>query len=182
METDRLSGSASTQHSARRTSFGQTRTATTQPDTMGLQTRFVEPVGRIWRMDEAHIERTRRFDALFRAHSRDIIAYCRWRSDASSEADDAVAEVFLTAWRRLDDVPDDNAARVWLYATARRVIANQRRSKRRHLALRERLARESTDVAVEMFPSGSTIGSFTRLCDASGRPTGRSCSSPSGSA
>lgn len=106
-------------------------------------------------MDEAHIERTRRFDALFRAHSRDIIAYCRWRSDASSEADDAVAEVFLTAWRRLDDVPDDNAARVWLYATARRVIANQRRSKRRHLALRERLARESTDVAVEMFPSGS---------------------------
>jgi len=106
-------------------------------------------------MDEAHIERTRRFDALFRAYSSDIVAYCGWRSEASSDADDAVAEVFLTAWRRLDDLPDGNAARVWLYATARRVIANQRRSRRRRLALRDRLAHEATDAAVQMFPTRS---------------------------
>jgi DNA-directed RNA polymerase specialized sigma24 family protein len=42
---------------------------------------------------------------------------------------DAFADVFLTAWRRLDDVPEGDAARVWLYATARRVIADQRRFK-----------------------------------------------------
>jgi RNA polymerase sigma factor (sigma-70 family) len=106
-------------------------------------------------MDEVHVERTRRFDALFHAFSSDIVAYCGWRSEAPGEADDAVAEVFLTAWRRLDDLPDGNAARVWLYATARRVIANQRRSKRRHLALRDRLAREAIDVAEQMFPAGS---------------------------
>ncbi len=105
-------------------------------------------------MDEAHVERTQRFDALFRTYSPDIVAYCGWRSGSSSEADDAVAEVFLTAWRRLEDVPEGNAARVWLYATGRRVIANQRRSRRRRLALRERLSRERTD-AVEMFPTGS---------------------------
>jgi RNA polymerase sigma factor (sigma-70 family) len=84
----------------------------------------------------------RRFDALFAAYGPDIVAYCGWRAGSESDAQDAAAEVFLTAWRRLGDVPDGEAARVWLYATARRVIANQRRSRRRHVALQERLARE----------------------------------------
>jgi RNA polymerase sigma factor (sigma-70 family) len=88
---------------------------------------------------EGERERRRRFDALFDAHSSDIVAYCGWRACAG-DAQDAAAEVFLTAWRRLDDVPRGEAARVWLYATARRVIANQRRSAHRRAALAERLA------------------------------------------
>ena len=92
---------------------------------------------------DGETERRRRFDALFASYSRDIVAYCAWRSGSSSDAQDAAAEVFLTAWRRLDELPAGDAARVWLYATARRVIANQRRSLRRRLALRERLAREA---------------------------------------
>jgi RNA polymerase sigma factor (sigma-70 family) len=48
--------------------------------------------------------------------------------------------VFLAAWRRLDELPAGDVARVWLYATARRVIANQRRSDRRRAALYQRLA------------------------------------------
>jgi RNA polymerase sigma factor (sigma-70 family) len=55
------------------------------------------------------------------------------------DAQDAVAETFLTAWRRFDEIPDGEAARVWLYATSRRVLANQRRSSRRRAALQERL-------------------------------------------
>jgi RNA polymerase sigma factor (sigma-70 family) len=94
-------------------------------------------------MGEGESERTRRFDALFESYSGDIVAYCSWRAGSASDAQDAVSEVFLTAWRRLDDVPDGDAARVWLYATARRVIANQRRSGRRREALRERLALEA---------------------------------------
>jgi RNA polymerase sigma factor (sigma-70 family) len=88
-------------------------------------------------------ERTRRFGALFETYSPDIVAYCGWRAGSASDAQDAAAEVFLTAWRRLDELPDGDAARVWLYATARRVIANQRRSNRRRVALLERLARET---------------------------------------
>jgi RNA polymerase sigma factor (sigma-70 family) len=84
--------------------------------------------------------RRQRFDALFAAYSPDIVAYCRWRADPACDAQDAVAEVFLTAWRRLDELPEGDAARVWLYATARRVLANQRRSTRRRAALAERLA------------------------------------------
>ena len=66
-------------------------------------------------MTAADDERARRFDALFRERSPDVIAYCRRRARSSSDAQDAVAEVFLTAWRRLDDVPPGDATRIWLY-------------------------------------------------------------------
>lgn len=91
-------------------------------------------------MKDGKRERRRRFDALFASYSSDVVAYCGWRAQSSSDAQDAAAEVFLTAWRRLDELPDGDAARVWLYATARRVLANQRRSSRRRAALYERLA------------------------------------------
>ena len=93
-------------------------------------------------MTERETERRRRFNALFAAYSSDIVTYCGWRTGVESDAQDAVAEVFLTAWRRLDEVPAGDAGRVWLYATARRVLANQRRSLRRRLALQARLAQE----------------------------------------
>ena len=87
-------------------------------------------------------DRHQRFDALFTTYGPDIVAYCGWRAGSASDAQDAAADVFLTAWRRLDELPEGDAARIWLYATARRVIANQRRSRRRRHALHERLARE----------------------------------------
>jgi RNA polymerase sigma factor (sigma-70 family) len=104
-------------------------------------------------MAEGESERRRRFDALFASYSSDIVAYCGWRAGSASDAQDAVAEVFLTAWRRLDDLPEGDAARVWLYATARRVIANQRRSSRRRTALNERLAFEAASGRQESHPS-----------------------------
>jgi RNA polymerase sigma-70 factor (ECF subfamily) len=88
-------------------------------------------------------DRKRRFEKLFESYSADVVAYCGWRAGSESDAQDAVAEVFLTAWRRLDELPEGGAARVWLYATARRVMANQRRSRRRRTALHERLAFEA---------------------------------------
>jgi RNA polymerase sigma-70 factor, ECF subfamily len=103
-------------------------------------------------MSQHEAERRRRFDALFESYSPDIVAYCGWRAASPSDAQDAVAEVFLTAWRRLDELPDDDAARVWLYATARRVISNQRRSNRRRAALQERLSREAAPAPEETAP------------------------------
>ena len=95
-------------------------------------------------MTERSSESQKRFDVLFTEHGSDVVAYCAWRAASASDAQDAVADVFLTAWRRLEDVPDDPvSARVWLYATARRVLANQRRSSRRRRALHDRLAHEA---------------------------------------
>ncbi|TDB37845.1 MAG: sigma-70 family RNA polymerase sigma factor [Actinobacteria bacterium] len=81
-----------------------------------------------------------RFDELFAAYSAQIFAYCRMRSRSVVDAEDALAEVFLVAWRRLDDIPGGDAARAWLYATARRVTANQLRSARRSASLLERVS------------------------------------------
>ncbi len=39
------------------------------------------------------------FDELFATHSADVVAYCSWRAASASDAQDAAAEVFLTAWR-----------------------------------------------------------------------------------
>jgi RNA polymerase sigma-70 factor (ECF subfamily) len=91
-------------------------------------------------MSDAESQRTARFDELFRACVADIAAYCRWRTRSFADADDALAEVFLVAWRRLDDVPASAPeARVWLYATARRVTANQHRAARRRMGLVDRI-------------------------------------------
>jgi RNA polymerase sigma factor (sigma-70 family) len=103
-------------------------------------------------MGEGERDRRRRFDALFASYSSDIVAYCGWRAASASDAQDAAADVFLTAWRRLDELPEGDAARVWLYATARRVVANQRRSNRRQAALYERLALDGA-AAVQEPPS-----------------------------
>ena len=55
-------------------------------------------------------------------------------------ADEVVAETFLVAWRRLDEVPDD--ALPWLIGVARNVRANLHRSDRRRDALVQRLRPE----------------------------------------
>jgi RNA polymerase sigma factor (sigma-70 family) len=78
-----------------------------------------------------------RFEALFRAHERAVLAYAMRRTATLADAEDAAAETFAIAWRKLDAVPaaiDD--ALPWLYAVARRVLANQRRG----IGRRERLA------------------------------------------
>ena len=100
-------------------------------------------------MTESELEQRQRFDALFASYSSDIVAYCTWRAASASDAQDAVADVFLTAWRRLEQLPVGDEARIWLYATARRVIANQRRANRRRAALRERLELEASSAPGE---------------------------------
>src|SRR4029450_2647016 len=71
---------------------------------------------------------------MFRECYPVVRAYARRRA-APDAAQDVVADTFLVAWRRLEDVPED--ALPWLYGVARRVLANQRRSAARGAA-RER--------------------------------------------
>ena len=81
--------------------------------------------------------RAERFEALFRENYPAVRAYALRGADREP-AEDAVAETFLVAWRRLDLVPDD--ALPWLYGTARRALANQRRAAGRQAALRSRMS------------------------------------------
>lgn len=79
-----------------------------------------------------------RFTRLYRNHHGAIRDFCR-RRVAGDLVDDAVAETFLTAWRHVDDVPEDDEARLWLYRVAYRVIGHQYRSTARRRRLDDRL-------------------------------------------
>jgi RNA polymerase sigma factor (sigma-70 family) len=81
-----------------------------------------------------------RFEACFREHYAEVLAYCTRRAVPRSAAEDLAAETFAVAWRRIDDLPDEPLP--WLYGVARRAIANRRRSEIRHARLITRLAHE----------------------------------------
>lgn len=72
---------------------------------------------------------------MFTAHQRAVLAYAMRRTPTAADAEDAAAETFTIAWRKFDRIPPAEPL-PWLYAVARRVLANQRRGSGR----RERLA------------------------------------------
>jgi RNA polymerase sigma-70 factor (ECF subfamily) len=83
-----------------------------------------------------------RFARLYRDHGREILGYALRRCPDPEDAADAVAETFLAAWRRLPEVPLGEEGRLWLFGTARLVVANQRRGERRRNRLTEQLRAE----------------------------------------
>ncbi|PSL02776.1 RNA polymerase sigma-70 factor (ECF subfamily) [Haloactinopolyspora alba] len=85
-------------------------------------------------------DRESRFTALYEATYADLLRFAQ-RRVPSTHAEDVVAESFLTAWKRLEDLPsrrDD--ARAWLFGIARGVILNTNRGAERQRALTVRLA------------------------------------------
>lgn len=84
-------------------------------------------------------ERQARFEALYAANHAPIFGYALRRTASPDDAADILADTFLTAWRRLDELPAGDAARMWLYGVARRVLANYYRGERRRSALADRL-------------------------------------------
>jgi RNA polymerase sigma-70 factor, ECF subfamily len=81
-----------------------------------------------------------RFEGIYERHREDVALYVRRRVAADS-VEDLVAETFLVCWRRLDDVPRDPLP--WLYAVARRLLANHyRATARRPVAARVSVAED----------------------------------------
>lgn len=80
------------------------------------------------------VNRDNAFDALYRAHAARVLAYCARRT-SRSEAEDAAAEVFVIALRKVDEVPPGDEALPWLYTVAANVLRNRSRSGRRRRRL-----------------------------------------------
>lgn len=89
-----------------------------------------------------------RLAELYAEHGRDLLSYALRRASNPEDAGDVVAETFLAAWRRAEDVPAGEEARLWLYGIARHVLANQRRGERRRERLGELLR---TELAARIF-------------------------------
>lgn len=81
------------------------------------------------------------FEALYIRFADAVFRYAVRRTANSADAEDVLAETFAVCWRRLAEVPPGREL-PWLYGVARRVVANQRRSRGRLERLRVRLQSE----------------------------------------
>lgn len=82
-------------------------------------------------------ERRRRFEAIVDEVFEPLQRYLR-RRVGPADAEDALADVLMTIWRRIEDVPSPPTL-PWCYGIARRTLANQRRGRERHLRLVRRI-------------------------------------------
>jgi RNA polymerase sigma-70 factor (ECF subfamily) len=99
-----------------------------------------------------------RFDEIYAEHVDAVRAYVRRRAP-ESVVEDVVADVFVVALRRIDDVP--GTALPWLYAVARKTLANERRKRSRAIPL-------APEIAYEPEPVGDSqlAAAFAALSDA----------------
>src|SRR5437588_9618086 len=103
----------------------------------------------------------RRFHELYERYREDVTLYVRRRVAADS-VEDLVAETFLVCWRKLDEVPRD--ALPWLYAVARRLLANHYRAAAPR-DLREAAA-SAEDAFLPIESDGVLARAFARLSEA----------------
>lgn len=84
----------------------------------------------------------RGFEEVYRDTSLSVLRFLRRRLPAEV-AEDALSEVYLTAWRRRHDLHGD--ALPWLYGIARLVVSNAVRSAGRSYRLRELMQATADD-------------------------------------
>jgi RNA polymerase sigma-70 factor (ECF subfamily) len=80
--------------------------------------------------------RQQQFEALVRAHSGELYRYAYWLCGQDALAQDLVQETFLRAWRSLDALRENVAAKAWLTTILRR----------EHARLYERKPMPATDI------------------------------------
>ncbi|MDG2351898.1 MAG: sigma-70 family RNA polymerase sigma factor [Acidimicrobiales bacterium] len=96
---------------------------------------------------EASIEdspefRRERFRILYNDLYDDLWRYVQRRSINTEEARDTLSEVFLVAWRRLEDIPAGKEARLWLFGVARNLVKTSWRKRKRSGDLLVRIGSE----------------------------------------
>jgi RNA polymerase sigma-70 factor (ECF subfamily) len=102
------------------------------------------------------------FETLYEATSRQVLAFALRRTVREADAEDAVAETYVVAWRRLADAPATPLP--WLYGICRRVLANQRRSSDRRGRLNLRIfghaPSEPADLRMEGGPAMQALAAL----------------------
>ena len=111
-----------------------------------------------------------RFTELYDGYYRKILLYCRRRTNPDL-VDDAVADTFLTAWRKINEVPAGPDALPWLYSVAYRAIGHQYRTSDRNRKLKQKLsalgmlemASDSADLVVMDHESRLVLHALSKL-------------------
>lgn len=79
------------------------------------------------------------FCRVFDNHFDAVTRFCLRRLPRD-DVNDAVARVFVVAWRKVDEMPEGDEALPWLYRIAHYEVSTIRRSNRRLFSLRNRLS------------------------------------------
>lgn len=90
-----------------------------------------------------------RFDRLYRETSDDVLAFLMRRSRTTDDATDALAETYAAVWRKLDNLPEDDRARLWLFGAARNELRKTASKSRADADLTAALARDLHDAIDE---------------------------------
>lgn len=108
-----------------------------------------------------------RFTELYDRYRNRVYAYAVSRAGRQL-ADEVVSEVFLVAWRRLDELPDDPLS--WLLMTARNVIGSEFRAAARQESLRSELrswvSGAAADIADEVSERHAVLRALSALPEA----------------
>jgi RNA polymerase sigma-70 factor (ECF subfamily) len=76
------------------------------------------------------------FRAFYDTHFSAVYRYFGRRAGSVADVNDLMADVFLVAWRRFDEMPTSPHERtLWLYGVARRMLADRRKAERRRSRL-----------------------------------------------
>lgn len=78
-------------------------------------------------------EKQQKYEKLVRDMHADVYRYAYWLIKDKAIAEDVVQETFLRAWKSLDSLKDDKAAKAWLITILRR--ENARRFERKQFDL-----------------------------------------------
>jgi len=70
--------------------------------------------------NDAHGERRRRFDRVVSIFHQDMYRYATWLCRDPGIAEEVVQEAMLRAWKSLDALREDDAAKPWLLTIVRR--------------------------------------------------------------
>lgn len=79
------------------------------------------------------MDKQRKYESLVRGYHRDLYRYAYWLSKDKAIAEDLVQETCLRAWKSLDSLQDEKAAKSWLITILRR--ENARRFERKQFEL-----------------------------------------------
>ena len=85
------------------------------------------------------------FEELVHETRDDLLAYAMRRAASPEDAADVLSETYLIAWRKLEQVPPGDSARLWLFGVAANVLRRGAQRQRSSQALIERLASEPQD-------------------------------------
>ncbi len=97
------------------------------------------------------------YRAFYSQHLAMIARYVARRCP-DSDAGDIVAETFLIAWRKFEDIPEPPRDAPWLYGVARNVISNYRRGQGRRSALGSKLMAEWSTTSVNVDDPADAVG------------------------